>query len=384
MKTAYFDCIFGVSGDMILGSLVANGVPIEHLKAELGKLHVHGFEISAEQTVVSGIAATHIIVETAHQHEHRHLSHIREIIETSHLAPRIKERAVAIFTRLAEAEAVVHNTTPEKIHFHEVGALDAIVDVVGACIGLEYLGIDKIVSSPLRLGTGTVKCAHGVMPVPVPAVVELTKNIPVVRTEINGEITTPTGAAIMTTLASSFGFLEHFTAGSVGYGAGTKRWEDHPNVLRLSVGQIPGSQDVDQCVLLETNIDDMNPEVYGYIMERMFEAGAKDVYFSPIYMKKSRPATLLSVLADDGSVDALVDIMLGETTTLGIRITRITRRKLRRESRTIDTVYGPVRVKVASLDSRERFAPEYEDCARIARERKIPLIEVYTTISNAQ
>lgn len=319
-------------------------------------------------------------MKTEHQHAHRHLADIRNIIESSSLAERIQERAISIFTRLAEAEAIVHGTTPEKIHFHEVGALDAIVDVVGACIGLEYLGADTVVSTPIRLGSGTVKCAHGVMPVPVPAVAELTKGVPVVRTGIDGEITTPTGAAIVTTLASSFGPLEHFTSGTVGYGAGTKEWDDHPNVLRLTVGVTPAGTDTDQCLLIETNIDDMNPEIYGYLMDRMFEAGARDVYFCPIFMKKGRPATLLSVLADDGTVHELVDMMLGETTSLGVRITRLVRKKLKRDSKTLDTVYGPVRVKVASLNGHERYAPEYEDCARIARERNIPLIDVYDEI----
>lgn len=380
MKTAYFDCIFGVSGDMILGSLVANGVPVEHLREELGKLGVEGFALDAEAVVSSSISGSHVIVETAHQHVHRHLSHIRDIINSSTVADRVKERAIAIFTRLAEAEARVHGTTPEKIHFHEVGALDAIVDVVGACIGLEYLGVGKVISSPIRLGTGTVKCAHGVMPVPVPAVTELTKDVPVVRTDIVGEITTPTGAAIITTLASSYGWLEHFTAGSVGYGVGTKTWDDHPNVLRLTVGQVPGDLDTDQCLLVETNIDNMNPEIYGYLMDRMFEAGAKDVTLIPVFMKKGRPATLLSILADDATVHGLVDLVLTETTTLGVRITRVVRKKLRRESRTIDTEFGPVRIKTAIMNGNERHAPEYDDCSRIAREQRIPLVEVYRRI----
>jgi len=382
MKTAYFDCIFGVSGDMILGALVGCGVPIGHLRAELEKLGVHGFEIHEEHVTRSGISAVHVNVETEHQHEHRHLAQITGIIESSTVSDRVKERAVAIFTRLAEAEAKVHDTTVEKIHFHEVGALDAIVDVVGACIGLEYLGVEHVVSSPIRLGTGTVKCAHGLMPVPVPATVELTRDVPVVRTSINGEITTPTGAAIVATLTASYGLLEHFTAGTAGYGAGSKAWDDHPNILRITVGDAPGMHDVDQCILLETNIDDMNPEVYGYLTDRMLGAGAKDVYMCPIYMKKGRPATLLSVLADDSTVHSLLEMMLRETTTIGVRITRVVRKKLRRESRTLDTDFGPVRVKVATVNGHERYAPEYDDCARIAREKDIPLIAVYEMILN--
>jgi len=333
-----------------------------------------------EHIVCSGISSMQVKVTTEHQHEHRHLSQIRNIIEKSGVSDRVKQRAVAIFTRLAEAEAKVHDTTPEKIHFHEVGALDAIVDVVGACIGLEYLGVEKVVSSPIRLGTGTVRCAHGLMPVPVPAVTELTRDIPVVRTNFEGEITTPTGAAIVTTLASSYGYLEHFTAGTVGYGTGSKKWDDHPNILRITIGETEGLVDTDQCLLLETNIDDMNPEVYGYLTDLLFDAGAKDVYMCPIYMKKGRPATLLSVLADDGTVHGLIDTLLIETTTLGVRITRIVRKKLKRESQTIETSFGPVRIKVASVNGRKRTAPEYDDCARIAKDQNIPLIAVYEAI----
>lgn len=384
MKTAFFDCIFGISGDMILSALVACGVPVEHMKKELGKLNVNGFELREHRVTCSGISAVHIEVITEHQHEHRHLSQIKEIIESGSVSDKVKDRAVRIFVRLADAEARVHGTSPENIHFHEVGALDAIVDVVGACIGLEYLGVEQIISTPLRLGTGTVKCAHGIMPVPVPAVVELTKGVPVVRTSIEGEITTPTGAAIVTTLAVSYSQLEQFTADIAGYGAGSKVWEDHPNILRITVGTVPGTYDVDQCLLLETNIDNMNPEVYGYLSERMFETGAKDVYMCPIFMKKMRPGTLLSVLADDSTVHALVDMILRETTTLGIRITRVERKILKREYRTINTEFGPVRVKIATVNGQERFSPEFDDCARIAREKGIPLITVYEKIKNTQ
>jgi len=366
MKTAYIDCIFGVSGDMMLGALVSCGVSMDYLGAELEKLGVDGFELREEPLTISGIAATHVEVVTEHQHEHRHLSQIRDIIESSGLSDRTKGRATRIFTRLAEAEATVHDTTPEKIHFHEVGALDAIVDVVGACIGFEYLGVERVVSSPIRLGSGTVKCAHGVMPVPVPAVVELTKGVPTVRTSYDGEITTPTGAAIVTTLAGTWGDLDDFVADSTGYGAGTKEWNDHPNLLRITVGEtadVDDGLDTDRCLLLETNIDDMNPEVYGYLSDRLFEAGALDVFMTPIYMKKGRPATLLSVLAEETKSQACAVIMLTETTTIGVRISKVVRKKLERESRTLDTTFGPVRVKVVTVGGRERIAPEYEDCA---------------------
>ncbi len=383
MKTVYIDCIFGVSGDMMLGALVACGVPLSHLEKELGKLGVEGWKLRQESRKISGIAATHIVVETGHSHEHRHLSHIRGIIESSGIPDRAKKRAVAVFTRLAEAEAVVHGTTPEKIHFHEVGAVDAIIDVVGACIGLEYLGVDRVAAAPIRMGTGTVKCAHGLMPVPVPAVVELTKNAPTVRTGWDGEITTPTGAAIVTTLAETWGRLDGLIPERSGYGAGTKTWDDHPNILRIVVGtteQPAGTFETDRCVLVETNIDDMNPEVYGYLSDRLFESGALDVFTTAVSMKKGRPGTLVSVLCTENDADTIAGLLLAETTTIGVRKTVVERVKLARESRTVDTEFGPVRVKAVSIDGGERITPEYDDCARIAREQNVPLIRVYEAV----
>jgi len=377
MKTAYFDCMFGVSGDMILGALISCGVPMEKLVEGLEKLDVKGFELHEEKVIHSGIEAVHVDVITHEQQNYRHLSHIKDIIESSRLSEQVKDQSISIFTNLAEAEAKVHGTALDEIHFHEVGALDAIVDVVGACIGLEYLGIENIVSTPLYLGTGTVKCTHGIMPVPVPAVVELTKNIPVVRTTIEGEITTPTGAAIVTTLASTYGSIDNFTAETTGYGAGQKVREEIPNVLRITVGSTSQKFDEDLSVLIETNIDDMNPEIFGYISENLFKSGAKDVYMSPIFMKKGRPGTLFSVLTDELHMNDIIDMLFSETTTIGVRINRVMRKKLKREERTIDTEYGKIRVKVAYVNGSERITPEFEDCARIAREKGIPLQKVY-------
>lgn len=379
MKTAYIDCMFGVSGDMLLGALVDCGLPLDILTGELAKLGVEGFSLTREQVVDAGIAGTHVDVATEHQHEHRHLSHIRDIIMTSELSERVKDDAVRVFTRLAEAEAKVHGTTPEKIHFHEVGALDAIVDVVGACIGFEYFGIDTIVSSPLHLGIGTVTCAHGLMPVPVPAVVELTKGLPVVRTDIEGEMTTPTGAAIVTTLASSYGVLDGFTPETTGYGAGTRRRKGMPNMVRLTIGRVADdSAETDTVVSIEANIDDMNPELYGYVSDRLFETGALDVYMTPIFMKKGRPGTLLCVIAPPDRVEALSVVVFAETTTIGIRYHDMRRRKLRRDAGTVSTEYGTIRVKVAYNEHGQRITPEYDDCVRIARERNVPLQDIYT------
>ncbi|MHB9027515.1 MAG: nickel pincer cofactor biosynthesis protein LarC [Candidatus Latescibacterota bacterium] len=427
MKIAYFDCMSGISGDMTLGALVHAGMPLDYLRGELAKLPVQGYELREEKVIRGSITAVHLDVDTGQhhdedhhhgehdhgdlhhgrphdhdehhehshekhshkhehrrhpqeQHEHRRLSRILELIGGSDLSDRIKSRASAIFTRLAEAEARVHGTTPEEVHFHEVGAVDAIVDVVGSCIGLEYFGVDTVVSTPIRLGTGTVKCAHGLMPVPVPAVMELTRGIPTVRTMIQGELTTPTGAAILTTLASSWGRLEEFTVETFGYGAGTKVLPELANVLRISIGRTGCAYEIDHSILLETNIDNMNPEVFGYLSERLFEAEAKDVYMTPIYMKKGRPGTLLSLMTDESRVDAMLDIIFRETTTLGVRISRVSRRKVKRESGLVRTEFGPVQVKVAHVDGYRRFAPEYEDCARIARERKIPILTVYDLV----
>ena len=380
MKTAYFDCVFGVSGDMILGALVACGMPVDKLEEELKKLNVGGFELKRETVLRSGISAVHVKVLTEPQHEHRNLSHIKNIIDSSSLSGRVKEMAAGIFTRLAEAEAKVHGTTPEKIHFHEVGALDAIIDVVGACIGLEYLGAGTVVSSPLSLGTGTIACEHGEMPVPVPAVIELTNGVPVVRTDKKGELTTPTGAAIVTALAESYGRLDNFITDTSGYGAGSRDSKSHPNILRISIGSIAHSLEEDHSVLIETNIDDMNPEIFGYLTEKLMKAGAKDVFMSPIFMKKGRPGTLFSVLTDDSLRDTILTMIFSETTTLGVRISSIMRKILKRESRIVETEYGPVRIKVAYVGDSERIAPEFEDCARIARENGIPLVTVYDII----
>ncbi len=445
MRIAYFDCISGISGDMTLGALVHCGMPLAHLREELRKLDLEGYELREERVIRGGISAVHLDVDTGshqdhddhagdhhhhadhqpgdhhhdehhdhdhgyfhdhpHDHDHHHdhphaqdhehghkdhsghphpehrpLSRIRGIIRSSGLSERVKSRAEAIFTRLAEAEAKVHGSTIEEVHFHEVGAVDAIVDVVGSCIGLEYFKVDAVASTPLRLGTGTVRCAHGIMPVPVPAVVELTRGVPVVRTMIQGELTTPTGAAILTTLASSWGPVEGFVAETAGYGAGTRVREEFPNLLRISIGQVGEAYQTDHSVLLETNIDNMNPEVFGYLSERLFDAGAKDAYLTPIYMKKGRPGTLLSVITDESIMDSMLETIFCETTTLGVRISRVSRRTVKREPGTVQTGFGPVRVKVAHVNDSVRFSPEYEDCARIAREKGIPLLTVYDIV----
>ncbi len=410
MRIAYFDCFAGISGDMVLGALVDAGLDPGLLRAEMEKLDLPGIDLSFERTSRQAIAATLARVrlggelippgeehhlehlhphahghahEYAHEHshehahEHHHLDEILGRIRHSRLDEEVKERACRVYQRLAEAEAQVHGVPPDQVHLHEVGALDAVADIVGAVAGLRLLGVERVYSSALRCGTGYVDCAHGRYPVPVPGVLALCRDVPFEQTGVQAELVTPTGAAIITTLAASFGPAPPFRQERVGYGAGRRDLAELPNLLRVRIGQTIQTWAQDRAVLVEANIDDMNPEVYGYLGERLLEQGARDVYLTPVYMKKGRPGTLLSVLADEEKLEAVVEILLGETTTLGVRFHPVERRKLERASLTVETPYGPVRVKVGILGERRRFAPEYEDCARLARQHRVPLLEVY-------
>jgi uncharacterized protein (TIGR00299 family) protein len=351
INMAYFDCFSGVSGNMILGALLDAGLSLEDLQEELSKLPVTGFTITRNHVKRQGISATHVEVNTEKTDTHRHLHHIVDILEKSSLDQRIKDDCRRIFTRLAEAEATVHNTTIEQIHFHEVGALDAIVDIVGAVAGLRKLGVEKIYVSPFFLGTGFTVCAHGKIPVPVPATVELLKGKPVRYTDIEAELVTPTGAAILSTLGDHFGPPPAMSFEKTGYGAGTRELPI-PNTLRLFLGQsdevIP-DYDHDTIVAIEANIDDMNPQLYEYLFEKLFEADALDVYTTPVMMKKNRPGIVLSVLAPFEIKQQLVDIILRETTTIGVRWREMQRAKAQREMRTVETQYGQIRIKVSRL-----------------------------------
>lgn len=385
MRIAYFDCFSGASGDMILGALLDAGLPMQELADELRKLGIEEFELTTGRTTQSGIAGTKASVRLlgSASHSHRHLSHIISLIEKSTLTSRVKEQASTIFQRLGRAEARVHGVNVEDIHFHEVGAVDAIVDIVGAVAGLELLGVSRVYSSSLPLGSGFVQCAHGTLPVPAPATMELVReaNAPVRDVDVQAELLTPTGAAIITTL-SEFRRPE-MTIGSVGYGYGDRKlpW---PNAVRLWIGEATDTEageEADQMVLLETNIDDMNPEVFGYLMSRLFEQGAADVYFTPIFMKKNRPATMVSVLTNPGKAGALCNLLMEETTTLGIRHTVVGRHKTRREEIPVETSLGTIRVKVKRRgDTVLGVSPEYEDCATIARARNLPLQSVYAIV----
>ena len=368
MKTLYFDCFAGASGDMILGAMVAAGVDAGFLREQLSLLRVSGFSVNFETVNRSGLSATYARVETAHEHSHRSLTDIKEIIHGSALSDAVKERAVRIFTRLAEAEARVHNEPIDHVHFHEVGALDAIVDVVGAAICFDALQIERFVCSPLHVGSGMVKMAHGQFPIPPPAVTELLKGVPFYATEIKGELLTPTGAAIITTVCSEYGPIPQMTTEATGYGAGTREYPDFPNVLRVMLGETESHDATDERLwMLETNLDDASPQIIGHVMDRVLELGALDCFFTPVQMKKNRPGVLLSVLCGREEKEALMKLLFTETTTLGMRSYEVNRRALQRSLVRVETQYGPIDVKVAHLDGRVvNEMPEFEQCRQAA------------------
>ena len=353
MKLAYFDCFSGISGDMTLGALVDAGCPVDRLRDELRGLQVPGWELSAEKVWKNGMAATYVRVRAEDQSKHRSLSAILEILQKSQVAAPIRERSASIFTKLGEAEARVHDVPLEKIHFHEVGAVDAIVDIVGACVGLHALGIAKFACSPLNVGGGTVKMAHGVLPVPAPATANLLQGKPTYSNGLQKELVTPTGAAIVATLCETFGPQPHMTVSAIGYGAGTADLEGQPNVLRIMVGESAGKSVAgfdEEISVIEANLDDMNPQIYGYFLEKALGAGALDVYTTPVQMKKNRPGTLLTVLCRPGDASALMSLVFAETTTFGARTYQAQRRVLPREWVKVATEFGDVRIKVSRVN----------------------------------
>ena len=375
MKTLYFDCFAGASGDMILGAMVGAGVDPNHLREQLALLRVDGFSIDFETVNRSGLSATYARVETAHEHKHRHLSDIRQIIESSAFSDAVKQRAVQIFTRLAEAEARVHNEPIHHVHFHEVGALDAIVDVVGAAICFDYLDIERFVCSPLHVGSGMVQMSHGRFPIPPPAVAELLKGVPFYSTDIKGELLTPTGAAIITTVCDEYGPIPQITTESTGYGAGTREYQDFPNALRVLFGETESEAAADERLwMLETNLDDASPQIIGHVMDRMLEIGALDCFFTPVQMKKNRPGVLLSVLCAPEQKEAAMRLLFMETTTLGVRSYEVARRALQRDVVQVETQYGMIDVKVARLDGRRvNQMPEFEQCRAAAAKAGVPV-----------
>lgn len=378
MRIAYLDTIAGIAGDMTLAALVNAGMPLDELSSELKKLPLAGFELIGKHVMRNSISAVQIDVVISHTpNYHRHLKDINAIIDNSTLSQRVKEDAKAIFRVIGEAEAKVHNTTLEKVHFHEVGALDSIVDIVGVTICLEKFGIERVYTSPVRLGSGgLVKTQHGVMPTPAPATMEILRNYPTVLTDIPEELTTPTGAGIVKALSAGVLDDEVIHIETIGYGSGTKEFAQVPNLLRVVIGKLESKSEHEQIVTVETNIDDMNPQVYPYLIDKLIEAGAHDAYLVPVIMKKGRPGILLSVMTGKSRLETITQIIYKETSTIGLRIQEIGRRKLPREHIEVQTQFGPVKAKAVTRDGVMILSPEFEECRRIAAERGIPLLRV--------
>ena len=384
MTVAYLDCIAGVSGDMLLGALLDAGVAEAELRARLDDLRLPGFALSVRRVQKVGVGAVKVDVQVTDHATERHVPAIIELVEHSRVAEGVKRRAAAIFRRLGEVEAAIHRTTPERVHLHELGGIDTIVDVVGVLIGFDLLGVDRVVCSPLPLARGFVDAAHGRLPLPAPATVALLKGVPVTGSEVIGELVTPTGAALVTALAAEFGPLPAMELTAAGYGAGNAD-RAIPNVVRLLVGRAKeagGVQEdgvpVEGLFMIETNIDDMNPEWYDYVSAALFGAGALEVFTQPAAMKKNRPATLLSVLCRPADRAVLRRILFRETTTIGVREYPVQRYALERTTETVETRYGSIRVKLAhGAGIERRWTPEYDDCRRAAEATGTPLQEVY-------
>ncbi|MGH9718223.1 MAG: nickel pincer cofactor biosynthesis protein LarC [Candidatus Acidiferrales bacterium] len=386
IRSAYFDCFSGISGDMVLGALVDAGADLRAIEVALRKLGLEGWKISASKVQRRAIFATHVKVETEEQHHHRGLSIILKRIDDAKLAPRAAERARKIFTRLAEAEARVHQVPIEQVHFHEVGAVDSIIDIVGAAIGFEMLGIDEFACSPLDVGAGQVKTAHGLLPVPAPATAELLRGAPTYSSGLQRELVTPTGAAIATTLSSRYAEMPAMTLRAIGYGAGTADNAEKPNVLRLLIGESAATSPSEYwdapVTAIETNLDDMSPQIYGYFAEKALEAGALDVFSTPAQMKKNRPGLLVTILSEPSNVSKLIDLLFRETTTIGVRTYDVRRKTLAREFIPVATPYGEVRMKVSRLNGAAlNAAPEYADCQKLAVECGVPLKQVIAAAS---
>ncbi|MGV1098156.1 nickel pincer cofactor biosynthesis protein LarC [Thiovibrio sp. JS02] len=384
-RIAHIDCFSGISGDMFLGALLDAGLSAEKLQQQLDRLDLAGYELSIEKKDCGGIAATALRVSCRERHPHRNLADIRRIIEGSDLAQGCKTQALAVFTLLAEAEAKVHGTTADRVHFHEVGAVDALIDIVGAAIGLATLEIGRLSCAPFPMPSGWVECAHGRLPLPAPAVCELLKGVPAYGVDLAQELVTPTGAALAKALAADFGPMPAMRIDSVGYGAGSRALANgQPNLLRLLIGTPLGITEAQEVEVMETHLDDWAPETYPYLCERLFASGALDVALMPIQMKKGRPGFALRVVCAPAAALALKECILTETTAIGLRFRREQRLTLPRESGTVPSRWGKIRVKKISAPSGETLTPEYEDCKRLATAHHIPLKEVYAEVARAQ
>jgi uncharacterized protein (TIGR00299 family) protein len=422
-KTAYFDCFSGVSGDMFLGALLDAGLPLDALRAALGSLAMDVGAISSDRVLRAGVSAakfraaasrvnhaadqastesqadrdhghTHAHHHTSggagarpvHHHHHAHVSlkDIAGAIARSALSRAGQDRALSVFQRLAEAEAAIHNAPLENVHLHEVGALDSIVDIVGAVYGMEWLGADEIAASPLNLGGGTVECEHGTFPVPAPATARLLRDVPVYGSAIPAELVTPTGAALITEYAQSFGPIPAMRIHAIGYGAGDREFMRHPNVLRLLVGERENAGSPERIVVMECEIDDMNPQLFGPLMDRVYASGALDIFYAPVQMKKNRPGTLVTVLARPEHREAVTAVLFAETTTIGVRYQEVQRERLDRETRTVETPVGPIRFKIAARDGRVlNAAPEFDDCVAAAAAHGLSIKDVQAIASKA-
>jgi pyridinium-3,5-bisthiocarboxylic acid mononucleotide nickel chelatase len=418
---AYFDGFSGASGDMVIGALLDLGLPLDGLRAALGSLEIEYGTVSAERVLRAGVSATkfHVAERGAaalvspaarrasrpkdddrhgHAHEYEHerphdhasgadhhsLEEIASAIERSALSRAGKDRAIRLFRRLGEAEAAIHGVPLDRVHLHEVGALDSIIDIVGAVHGMEWLGVDQVVASPLNVGSGTVVCAHGTFPVPAPATARLLEGVPIYAGEVAAEMVTPTGALLLTEYAGRFDRMPPMRVRSIGYGAGSRDFSRHPNVLRILVGDVDDARAMETIVVLECEIDDMNPQLFGPLMDRLHQAGALDVFYAAVQMKKNRPGTLVTVLAEPSNREALSGILFAETTTIGVRFQEVRRERLEREVRTVPTPLGPIRFKVATRDGRVLNAsPEFEDCARLAAEHGIAIKDVQAIATKA-
>lgn len=384
MRIAYFDCVAGASGDMMLGALVDAGLPAAQLESELAKLHLRDFHLHIRRVAKNAFSAVKVEVHVRDDAPERHLADIRKVVEDSHLSDRVKETAIRIFTRICEAEAAIHDSTVDRVHLHEVGGVDAIVDVCGTLAGLEALGIQRVHVSPFPLGRGFVTGAHGQIPLPAPAALSLLKGCPVTGSAIDAELVTPTGAAVLSEIADSFGPIPAMRLDAVGYGAGTNDLEI-PNVLRVLLGESAATSGLltETLVELETNLDDESPEVVGHLSGMLLEAGALDVSVIPAQMKKGRPGVLVHVLAKPQHAAALEHLLFHESSTLGVRRREVQRDSLPRRSETIDTRHGPIRIKIATLPGGQtRVTPEYEDCRSAALASGTPLRDIYHHVAH--
>jgi uncharacterized protein (TIGR00299 family) protein len=384
MKIAYFDCSSGISGDMILGALVDLGVDLDEIRKNLKKLDLKGYEIrsrTVDRGMISGQKVDVLVKHAQHAHHHsRTFQDIKRMIEASNLSKSVKGKSVDIFNKIAKAEARVHRTTVDKVHFHEVGAVDSIIDIVGGVLGIELLKVDVIYSSPINTGQGTVVCDHGVLPVPAPATLELLQGIPCYSSGIEKELATPTGVAMIGYFAEKFAPMPMMKVSRTGYGAGGHVIKEMPNVLRIILGEGDGDSGTTMCVV-ETNIDDMNPQFYDHVMTALFSAGAVDVFLAPVQMKKSRPATKLTAIVSPDKKDAVVKILLTETSTFGARFYEVGRVVLDREFKRVKTPFGDVKVKIGKLEGNVlRVVPEYDECKKIAAKKGLPVKKVYEEV----